>query len=357
MSGRLTKKAIDTAPVSDREAYLWDGELRGFGLRIRPSGARSFVYIYRPGGGRAAPKRKVTIGTYGTITLEQARAKARRLAGDVAHSRDPALEIRANREARSVATKTTVSVLVPLFVEQHHRARGNRSADEAGRTLSFDLAKRWPHRSVKEITGPELTRLLRDVAVGRKAPGQARRLYIALSRFFRWCVAEGYCASSPVSTVEAPPPDRVRERVISDLEIALMWRSAQTLGYPFGYCIQLLILTGRVETKSLKRNAPNSISRPRHGPFRPCGRKTSAPTFVIYHLRRSPSSRPCRSRRYGSATSRSADRPRRTRCSRRWRSALLDDGAHADQRLQQGPQSPTGVDGRGGKAARLAAPR
>ena len=185
-------------------------------------------------------------------------------------------------------------MLVPLFVEQHHRARGNRSADEAGRTLSFDLAKRWPHRSVKEITGPELTRLLRDVAVGRKAPGQARRLYIALSRFFRWCVAEGYCASSPVSTVEAPPPDRVRERVISDLEIALMWRSAHTLGYPFGYCIQLLILTGRVETKSLKRNAPNSISRPRNHPSGHAVEKASAPTFVIYHLRRSPSSRPCR---------------------------------------------------------------
>ena len=256
MGDRLTKKAIDTASVSDREAYLWDGELKGFGLRIRPTGARSFVYVYRPGGGRAAPKRKVTIGTYGAITLEQAKAKARRLAGDVAHNRDPALEIRAGREAQSVASKTTVSVLVPLFVEQHHRARGNRSADEAGRTLSFDLVKRWPHRSVKEITGPELTRLLRDVAVRRKAPGQARRLYIALSRFFRWCVTEGYCASSPVATVEAPPPGRVRERVISDFEIALMWRAAQTLGYPFGYCVQLLILTGarRNEIAEAKRS-------------------------------------------------------------------------------------------------------
>lgn len=244
MGERLTKKAIDGALPKPAEYHVWDGEIRGFGLRIRPSGARSFVYHYRPGGGRASPKRKVTIGSYGEITVDQAREKAKKLAGDVAHDRDPAADIRATRHANAKARETTVTALVPLFIEQHHRARGNRWADEAGRTLTFDAVRKWGPRSVGEITSAEVSKLLREVATKRSAPVQSRKLYIALSRFFRWCVAEGHCVDSPMAAVEAPPPEASRERVITGAEIALMWKAAEGLGYPFGPCVQLIILTG-----------------------------------------------------------------------------------------------------------------
>ncbi|QQS10733.1 MAG: site-specific integrase [Rhodospirillales bacterium] len=244
MSDRLTKRSIDAARPGPREVVLWDGEIRGFGLRIRPSGVRSFVYVYRPGGGRASPKRRVTIGSHGEITLEDARLKAKKLAGDVAHDRDPAKEKRAKRRAKASAAASTVAGLVPLFAEQHHRARGNRWADEAERTLKFDAVRKWGSRSVAEIEPVEITRLLREVATQRGAPVQARRLYIALSRFFRWCATEGYCSGSPMVAVEAPAPERARDRVISDEEIALMWRAADRMSYPFGPCVQLLILTG-----------------------------------------------------------------------------------------------------------------
>jgi integrase len=252
MGDRLTKRLLDAAKPNNKEQYLWDGEIRGFGLRIRPSpltapsefGARTFVYVYRPGGGRAAPKRRVTIGSYGEITLEKARERAKQLAGDVAHARDPAAEIKASRRAKAAAAKSTVRVLVPLFVEQHHRARGNRWADEAGRTLTFDAVRKWGDRPVAEITSVDIAKLLREVVDKRDAPVQARKLYIALSRFFRWCVTEGYRDGSPMVAVEKPADGEARERVISDVEIGLMWKAAEAMGYPFGPCVQLLILTG-----------------------------------------------------------------------------------------------------------------
>lgn len=140
MAGNLTKTAIDGVGQVDRETYLCDGEFIGFGLRVRPTGSRSSVCLFRPGGGRVAKQQRVTVGSYGTIS---ARDKARKLAGDVARDRGPAETIRNERTTERRAKSTKVEALVPLFIEQNHGARGNRWADEAGRTLTFDAVRKW----------------------------------------------------------------------------------------------------------------------------------------------------------------------------------------------------------------------
>ena len=66
MRGKITKRAVDNLePDGDAEAVLWDAELKGFGIRARSGGSKSYILHYRAGAGRVAPLRKITIGKHG----------------------------------------------------------------------------------------------------------------------------------------------------------------------------------------------------------------------------------------------------------------------------------------------------
>ena len=89
---RISKRMIDRLKPSSKEYAVFDSDIPGFGVRMRPSGTMSYILMYRTGHGRRATLRKYTIGPVGKLTPEQARILAKRLAGDVAHGMDPAAE-------------------------------------------------------------------------------------------------------------------------------------------------------------------------------------------------------------------------------------------------------------------------
>ena len=85
---RLTKRAIDCAVPRDKPFILYDSELAGFGLRIMPSGFRSWIVEYRPnGGGRGVAKKRMTLGAVGKLTPDQARSHAKTILANVALGR------------------------------------------------------------------------------------------------------------------------------------------------------------------------------------------------------------------------------------------------------------------------------
>lgn len=70
---KLTKRAVDRAAPSDRRYTLFDADLKGFGLRVFPSGAKTWIVEYRPnGGGRANDKRRLTLGPVHALTPDEA---------------------------------------------------------------------------------------------------------------------------------------------------------------------------------------------------------------------------------------------------------------------------------------------
>ena len=98
----LTKRTVDALDPQDKPWIAWDDKLTGFGVRIHPSGAKSFLINYRAGnGGRKAPNKRVVVGRAGRVTPDQARRMAQELLGRVAAGDDPAGE---RAEARSVPT-------------------------------------------------------------------------------------------------------------------------------------------------------------------------------------------------------------------------------------------------------------
>ncbi len=113
----LTKSAVDRALPRSAPFVLWDDELGGFGCRVFPSGKRSFVVQCRPPGSRKSIR--LTLGTYGLLTVTEARAQARETLAKIRLGADP----RAAKRARQVAEAAQASVLtVAALVDQYSAA-------------------------------------------------------------------------------------------------------------------------------------------------------------------------------------------------------------------------------------------
>ena len=98
----ITKRAVDALKPADKPWIAWDDKLTGFGVRVHPTGAKSFIVNYRTGdGGRKAPNKQVVLGRYGKIAPDQARRLAQTTLGKVAGGDDPAGE---RAEARAMPT-------------------------------------------------------------------------------------------------------------------------------------------------------------------------------------------------------------------------------------------------------------
>src|SRR5215472_12948226 len=114
----LTKGRIDAAKPAMRKGrlatkLLFDRKVIGFGLKVSPGGSKTFFVQYRQGSGRAAPKRRYTIGKYGSPwTVETARQEALRILGRVVEGANPADE-------RKLDPTQTVRQLAERFLEIH----------------------------------------------------------------------------------------------------------------------------------------------------------------------------------------------------------------------------------------------
>jgi Arm domain-containing DNA-binding protein len=114
MRGKITKRAVDAlASRNGREVVLWDQEVRGFGIRARVGGAKTYILHYRARTGRGAPLRKLTIGRHGSPwTPVMARTEAKRLLGLIASGEDPA-------DRRATERKTiTLAELCDLYLAE-----------------------------------------------------------------------------------------------------------------------------------------------------------------------------------------------------------------------------------------------
>lgn len=153
ISKRITKRVVDSLKPSESEYTIWDDALTGFGVRVRPSGARSYVVVYRAGAGRKAPVRKVTLGAVGKLTPDTARILAQKTMGDVAHGKDPA------RDRADAREGLTVKELVERFLTDHV---DEKLGDKTARRYRY-LLEEWV---IPEL-GSEKADALTRVAIGK----------------------------------------------------------------------------------------------------------------------------------------------------------------------------------------------
>jgi len=123
-STRLTKKVVDLADLSRGRHYLWDSELKGFGVQVEPTGTKTYIVRYRPKGlGRSGSRRFCKIGRHGDLTADQARNEAKTILAEVARGQDPAAASAIKRRAHENQQRAlTNEQLCSLFLRDHAQA-------------------------------------------------------------------------------------------------------------------------------------------------------------------------------------------------------------------------------------------
>lgn len=209
----LTKTAVEqlryTKPVTATSAapaqYLWDEKMSGFGVRVYPSGRKSFLVTYRTATGT---KRFDTIGEFGVLSVEKAREIAQDKLYAVRQGKDP------QQEKQQKRGEMTFKEFSDHYMEhfKHHK----RSWKKDEERLRLHILPRLEHKKLSEITATELHRLhisIKEKTHGKKkkklSAATANRVAALLKHMFGQAVAWGFLPSSPASGVklfaEAPP--------------------------------------------------------------------------------------------------------------------------------------------------------
>lgn len=245
MAKVLTQAAIDAIKPGAKRKEIPDGKVTGLYWVVQPSGAKSSVLRYRFAG---RPK-KLTIGSYPGIGLADARKAAEAARGELARGNDPAAQkshakaaAKAAARAEERAELDVVEKVVDEFIERYAKPN-TRDWKETQRLLRKDVVSAWKGRRLSEIGKADIHRLL-DKMVDRGAGVTANRTFAQLRKMCRWAVSRGIIEHNPCEGIEAPTTERPRDRALDERELALVWRAAGGLGFPYGDIARLLILTG-----------------------------------------------------------------------------------------------------------------
>lgn len=278
---KLTKTSVDAlgAPES-KDLFVWDTELRGFGVRVTPKGFKSFVLQYRM---KNKASRRMTIGGFGTPwTVETARKEAERRLLKIRQGIDPAEEerLRAEEQLRREEERTQ---------EEAERARQdaeNALLAKQAETLAFEnyadtfveiyLKGNWPDswktaEGILNAAKPFFKKSIKDVVRAdivehldryNDRPGMKKLVHSTFRKLLNWAEDRGVIERSPIYRMKAPKAVPARRRVLSAEEIIAVWQAAGDMGQLWRPYIRLLLCTiaRREEVAGLDRSEINMTS-------------------------------------------------------------------------------------------------
>ncbi|YBV97094.1 tyrosine-type recombinase/integrase [Phyllobacteriaceae bacterium JZ32] len=235
---KISRRSVAAIGAVEKPTVFYDESLKGFGLRVMPSGVRSWVIEYRPGaGGRGVAKKRVKIGDAAVMSPEDAREKASRTLARVTLGSDPAAERAEERGALSVAE------LAQLFLEKHVSEKRKPSTERLYKYAIDDLivpalgTMRAPLITRADVARMQawIVRTRKDMPNGGRTA--SNRALAVLSAIYNWAdreglVPEGY---NPVQRVEKYRENR-KERFLSTEEMAALGAAleeAETVGLPY----------------------------------------------------------------------------------------------------------------------------
>lgn len=198
---------------------LWDGSQKHFGLRVSRGGAKSFIVLLGSG-------RRQTIGRFPTITLAEARSKAKRILAE-------------RTLGRHQASHVSWQAAVQKFIETCEAKNRARTHTEYARILRSYFP--FSATRLSEITKQDIARNLEKL---NSIPSQKGHALTVCKIFFRWALTQGFVELDPSAGFK-----RLRQkkatRILDTDELRKVWAAATEQGHPHGTLVQLLILTGQ----------------------------------------------------------------------------------------------------------------
>jgi integrase len=249
---RLTKRIIDGLEITGADYVAWDADLLGFGVRVRASGAKSYILLYRAGSGRSAPKRKLTIGGIGKLTPEEARTLAKKALGQIANGSDPAAIRTEERKALNV------SELADLFLCDHVEAKRKPGTARHYRDILTRIV--LPDLGTMKVDKVSFSDIARIHLKWKKTPYQANRVLAVMASMYSFAAKRKFIPSgfNPAHGLEKYAEEG-RERFLSIEELERLGaaiREAETVG--FAWAVD--------DSKSSSKHVPKENRRTTIGP-------------------------------------------------------------------------------------------
>jgi integrase len=269
---KLTKRVVDAiSPDSNRDVFVWDGELRGLGLRVKPSGVRTYLIQYRNSEGRT---RRLVLGQHGVLTPQQARDIARQKLAAAAQGEDPSAERHAARAGMTVAE------ICDWYLAQAQAGQilGRKRRPIKATTLDMDQSRIETHikpligsRSIRSLTVADIEAMQAKIVAGKTrrdrkgrggratgGAGVAARTVGTLRSLLGHAARWKLIPTNPAMGVRQIA-SKTRERRLSATEIRRLGSAMRVCAaegeHPTGLAaIQVLLLTGfrRLEVLALQ---------------------------------------------------------------------------------------------------------
>jgi integrase len=277
---KLTDKFVRSVHAQDHRQEYLDALVPQLMLRVSPSGHKSWSLLARYPSFRNPTRRSLGPVFLGdgppasdpdiyerqgaALSLAEAREKARRWLALVERKIDPAaqrqVQIAADRAAQAVAERAQLSTFGAVAKAWLCRTE-IKNVIEAERLIEREFLPRWDKRPIAAITPKDVAQAVRAIVDRHKEDGstptgrpkgtyQAIVAYGIARRVFTFAIGAGEydITASPfvgLSQKDVLGEKLSRDRALSDGELRAVWNAAVELGYPWGDCIRLLVLSGQ----------------------------------------------------------------------------------------------------------------
>jgi integrase len=246
---KLSKKAVDALPPRNAVYIAYDNSLTGFGCRVTPNGAKSWIVEYRPHcGGRRTSKKRTTLGSVTTITPDMARQAAHEMLARVRLGEDVAAKRRALRNA------PTIGELAKRYMAEEVRPTCKARSIALYETyFRLHILPDFGTKRARELTRGEVAQLHRKI--GESTPVTANRVLTLLSGLYSWAtkigeIPDGVAPAKGITRYR----EEGRERYLTVDELGRLGealREAETFGLPWQ----------PDETKATAKHAPKPENR------------------------------------------------------------------------------------------------
>lgn len=215
MATRFTDKMVEKLKPLDR--IIDTREADGFGIRVLPSGVKTWFYIYRFEGKR----RFINLGHYPAISLADARTLHRQALSQVEKGLDPL----AIAETKRVERKRTP--ILSDFVNEYIRLYAQpklKSWEKIQQALNREIIPVLGKMKITDIKRRDVSAILNEI--GLRAPVMANRIQAYVRHLFTWAVDQGVIEHNPLAGMKRTGgKEEPKQRNLSAVEIKNLWHS------------------------------------------------------------------------------------------------------------------------------------
>ncbi|MGC2457766.1 MAG: integrase family protein [Gallionellaceae bacterium] len=222
---KLSKTRVETLPIpATGQSFYWDDELRGFGVRVTPSGARSYIVQGRVKD--TGKERRVTLGAHGRLTCDEARRKARAALVALDDGVDPQVE-----KKLAAAAAVTLHEVANDYCKNRRTPKGGALSENSVKTIQYHIKKNfadWADKPILSITSDMCS--TRFLEISKRSEAQANQAFVLLRALINYSSDDENPRPNPVRILSKKKlwnPNRRKRGFIPLEKIGAVWNLLQ----------------------------------------------------------------------------------------------------------------------------------